>query len=346
MKAAILTGPRTFEVREVPTPSAPADGLVLKVEACGVCGSDLRRWREGPPAGVTDMIPGHEVSGVVVEVGPQVQGYAVGDRLAIAPDIHCGHCWYCRRGQYNLCDSIRLLGITPGYPGGFAERMVLSGEVLRNGIVHPVPPDLSDEFAAMAEPCSSVLASHAKAQTGIDDRVVIIGAGPIGCLHVAVAKARGAATCIIDVSAQRLEMSQRFEPDLSLDGNAPDLVQQVRNWTGGLGADVVICANPVASTQTQAIQMARKGGRVVLFGGLPKANPMTSLDGNLIHYGEIEVVGAFSYHPTAHSSALDLFQRGVIPVDLLITHRFSLDDVGKAFATADSGEGLKAVVLP
>ena len=221
MKAAILTGPRTFEVREVPTPSAPADGLVLEVQACGVCGSDLRRWREGPPAGITDMIPGHEVSGIVVEVGPQVKGYSLGDRLAIAPDIHCGRCWYCERGQYNLCDNIRLLGITPGYPGGFAERMVLTGEVLVNGIVHHVPAGLSDEFAAMAEPCSSVLAAHAKAQTGIDDRVVIIGSGPIGCLHVAVAKARGAATCIIDVSAQRLEMSKRFEPDLTLDGNAP-----------------------------------------------------------------------------------------------------------------------------
>jgi L-iditol 2-dehydrogenase len=341
-----LTGPRTFEVREVPTPTAPADGLVLQVQACGVCGSDLRRWREGPPAAVDDMIPGHEVSGVVVELGPHVQGYALGDRLALAPDIHCGRCWYCARGQYNLCDNIRLLGITPGYPGGFAERMALSGDVLRNGIVHPVPAGLSDEFAAMAEPCSSVLASHAKAQTGIDDRVVIIGSGPIGCLHVAVAKARGAATCIIDVSPQRLEMAQRFAPDLTLDGRAPDLVDQVRAWTGGLGADVVVCANPVASTQTQAVQMARKGGRVVLFGGLPKADPMTTLDGNRIHYGEIEVVGAFSYHPTAHASALDLFQRGVIPVDRLITHRFTLDEVGTAFATADSGAALKAVVIP
>ena len=108
----------------------------------------------------------------------------------------------------------------------------------------------------------------------------------------------------------------------------------------------MICANPVASTQTQAVQMARKGGRVVLFGGLPKANPMTALDGNLIHYGEIEVVGAFSYHPTAHSSALDLFQRNVIPVERLITHRFSLDEVGQAFSAADSGEALKAVVIP
>ncbi len=346
MKAAVLIGPRSFEVREVATPSAPPDGLVLRVEACGVCGSDLRRWREGPPAGVMDMIPGHEVSGVVVEVGPDVKEYAIGDRLAIAPDIHCGHCWYCERGQYNLCDNIRLLGITPGYPGGFAERMVLSGEVLANGIVHRVPEKLSDDFAAMAEPASSVLAAHAKANTGIDDRVVIIGAGPIGCLHVAVAQARGAATCIIDVSTQRLEMAQRFEPELALDGNAPDVVEQVRAWTGGLGADVVVCANPVAATQTQAVQMVRKGGRVVLFGGLPKANPMTSLDGNRIHYGEIDVVGAFSYHPTAHSSALDLFARGVIPVEKLITHRFPLDEVGKAFATADSGEGLKAVVKP
>ena len=290
-------------------------------------------------------MPGIEVSGVVVDVGADVKGSSTGVRLALAPDIHCGRCWYCELCQYNRCNHIRLLGITTGSPGGFAERMAVRGEVLANGIVHHVPPGLSDEFAAMAEPCSSVLAAHAKAQTDIDDRVVVIGSGPIGCLHVAVAKARGAATCIIDVSAQRLQMAQRFEPDLALDGNAPDLVQRVRAWTGGLGADVVICANPVASTQTQAVQMARKGGRVVLFGGLPKASPMTALDGNLIHYGEIEVVGAFSYHPTAHASALDLFRRGVIPVEKLITHRFTLDEVGLAFAAADGGEALKAVVI-
>jgi L-iditol 2-dehydrogenase len=114
--------------------------------------------------------------------------------------------------------------------------------------------------------------------------------------------------------------------------------------TEGRGADLVICANPVASTQQQAVEIVRKGGRVVLFGGLPKADPMTTLDSNRIHYGEIEVVGAFSYHPSIHQDALDVLARKIVPTDLVVTHTFSLDQVTEAFETAASGIGLKAVV--
>ena len=123
-------------------------------------------------------------------------------------------------------------------------------------------------------------------------------------------------------------------------------VAWVREQTEGRGADTIICANPVAATQAQAVRAVRKGGRVVLFGGLPKADPMTTLDGNLVHYGEIEVVGAFSYHPTMHALALDVLRRGLIPADALITHTFPLSDVATAFEVASSGEGLKVVLTP
>ena len=134
MKSAFLVGPRTIEIREIPDPVASDDGLVLKTEACGVCGSDLRRWREGPPKDADSLVQGHELSGTVIEVGRDTKGYSVGDRLAIAPDIHCGQCYYCHRGMYNLCDSLRLVGITPGINGGFAEKVVLTQEILKNGI--------------------------------------------------------------------------------------------------------------------------------------------------------------------------------------------------------------------
>ena len=192
MKAAFLVKAGEFAIREVLDPVVPDDGLVLKVETCGVCGSDLRRWKEGPPEGVDGIIAGHEVAGIVVQVGKDVAQYAPGDRLAIAPDVHCGRCYYCQRGMYNLCDNLRLVGITPGYPGGFAEKMVLTHEILVNGIVHRMPDGLSFTEGALAEPCSSVLAAHQKTGTSLNDTVVIIGAGPIGCLHVAIAKARGA----------------------------------------------------------------------------------------------------------------------------------------------------------
>lgn len=352
MKAAFLVAERTYEVREIPVPSAPDGGIVLAVEACGVCGSDLRRWREGPPAGPGSLegqdgiIAGHELAGTVIAVGVGANGYRVGDRLAVAPDIHCGSCYYCRRGMYNLCDSLHFLGISPGYPGGFAERLVLTHEVLTLGIVHRIPDGLSSLHAALSEPMSSVLACHEKAGTSPSDAVVVIGAGPIGCLHVAIAKARGARVMLSEPSDTRRAMAMPLRPDAMINPYEADFVKEVRAFTGGLGADIAVCANPVAATQAEAVRAVRKGGRVVLFGGLPKADPMTILDGNLIHYGEIEVVGAFSYHPTMHALALDVLSRGLVNADDFITHIFPLDAISEAFETANSGEGLKVVVVP
>jgi L-iditol 2-dehydrogenase len=344
MKAAFLVGAGVVDVREVPDPPAPAGGLVLQVEACGVCGSDLRRWKEGPPPGTVDIIPGHELAGVVVDVGRNVTRYVLGDRLAVAPDVHCGLCYYCRRGMYNLCQDLRLVGITPGYPGGMAEKMVLTDEILTNGVVHPMPPGLPFAKGALAEPCSSVLAAHHKAGTSLGDVVVIMGAGPIGCLHLAIAKARGAVVVVSEPSEPRREMAARFQPDAMVDPFHDDLAGRVRQLTHGLGADIVVCANPVPATQAQAVEIVRKAGRVVLFGGLPKANPMVSLDANRIHYGEIQLVGAFSYHPSFHELALDFLDRGLICADLLITHTFSLDRIGEAFEVAASGHALKVIV--
>jgi L-iditol 2-dehydrogenase len=344
MKAAVLVDARRLEIREVPDPVVPDDGLVLEVKACGVCGSDLRRWKEGPAEGSDPIIPGHEAAGVVVEVGKATSDYSVGERLAVAPDIHCGHCYYCQRGLFNLCDDIRMLGITPGYAGGFAERLLLTREVLTNGIVHRMPEELSFIEGALAEPCSSVVAAHEKAGTSPKDTVVVLGAGPIGCIHVEVAAARGARVIVSEPSPSRRELARRFEAEVIIDPSSEKVVGRVRELTGGLGADIVICANPTAETQSQAVEMVRKGGRVVLFGGLPKSEPMTTLDANRIHYGEIEVVGAFSYHPTGHELALELLKRKAISAELLVTHEFPLERVGEAFETADKGEGLKVVV--
>jgi L-iditol 2-dehydrogenase len=222
--------------------------------------------------------------------------------------------------------------------------MALTGEILANGIVHPMPEGLSFVEGALAEPCSSVLASHDKAGTSLNDTVVVMGAGPIGCLHVVVSKVRGARVIVSEPNQGRREMARRFEPDALVDPFGEDLGDRVKELTAGLGADIVICANPVAATQTQAVDIVRKAGRVVLFGGLPRANPMTALDSNRIHYGEIEVVGAFSYHPSFHELALDALRRAIIPADKLVTHTFPLEEVSEAFETAASGEGLKVVV--
>jgi L-iditol 2-dehydrogenase len=317
---------------------------LIAVKACGVCGSDLRRWREGACSESDITIAGHEISGIVQAVGAQVRDYRIGEHLAIAPDVHCGKCYYCEHSLYNLCDNLHFIGITPGYNGGFAEYLALTAEMLSGGIIHRAPEALTFSQAALAEPLSSVLAAHEQTGTTLGDTVVVMGAGPIGCLHIAVARARGARVILSEPSEVRRQMATRFDPDLILNPMNQDIVQEVRWATSGRGADIAVCANPVAATHTQAVELVRKRGQVVLFGGLPKANPMTTLDGNRLHYNEIRVIGSFSYHPTYHALALEAIARGLITSAHIITHTFPLDDVGQAFQTAASGEALKVMV--
>jgi L-iditol 2-dehydrogenase len=346
MKFACLIGPKTIDLRERPEPKAPPGGLVLRMQACGICGSDLRRWQEGPPAGATHLVQGHELAGTVIEVSPEMKRYKVGDRLAVAPDVHCTTCWYCRRGKFNLCTDLRLLGITPGYDGGFSEKVVLGSEILSNGIVHLMPEGLSFAEGGLAETLSSVLASHDHCGVSLGETVVVLGSGPIGCLHAVLARARGAHVIVAEPNPVRRDIAVQFDPDAIIDVSTQDVIAEVKRLTEGLGADVAICANPVASTQTQAVELTRRGGRIVLFGGLPKAAPMVALNSNLIHYGEKVVLGAFSYHPSYHEEALRILARKTVQAEKFITHTLPLTRIEEAFQIAASGEALKVMVVP
>jgi len=188
------------------------------------------------------------------------------------------------------------------------------------------------------------LASHAEADTTLGDVVVVMGAGPIGCLHIAVAKARGARVILSEPSSIRRQIAERFAPELIVDPVAENLIEEVRHFTCGRGADIAICANPVAATHAQAVEFVRKRGKVLLFGGLPKNNPMTTLDGNRIHYNEISVIGTFSYHPSYHALALETIEHGIVKSEDVITHTFPLDTIDQAFQMASSGEALKVMV--
>jgi L-iditol 2-dehydrogenase len=343
VRAAQLTGPETIELVDLPVPECPDDGVLLAVRACGVCGSDLRRWKEGPAAGAV-TVPGHEFAGEVVEVGARVGDYAVGDHLAVAPDVHCLRCWYCSVGLYNLCDDMTMIGITPGFDGGLAEYCVLPAHALAGGTIHRMPASLSWRQGALGEPLSSVQACHQDIGTTLGDTVLVMGAGPIGCLHTAIAHLRGARVILSEPNPWRREMAAPFAPELLLDPTTQDVVAEVRAFTEGLGADSAICANPVAATHQQALEAVRKKGAVVLFGGLPKAAPMTELDANRIHYDEIRVIGSFSYHPDYHLRALRLLERGQIDPDSIITHTYALAEVEEVFRTLAAGEALKIMV--
>lgn len=343
--AAVFRGPGQLGVEALPYPQVPADGLILKVMACGICGGDLRTYQHGLRIEKDWQILGHELNGVVVDVGENVEDYQIGDRLAIAADVSCQHCYYCRRGLYNLCDRWELLGAH--HAGGLQQYMTVTEAILRRGIVHRIPAGLDHIQAALSEPMSSVLASQHNIGIDLGETVAILGAGPIGCLHVEIAKARGARPIILERIPERLEFAVSLGVEAAiLADDDTDVIAAVQALTEGRGADVAIVAAPSKSAQDQAVRMVRRRGRVVLFGGLPKHDPLTSLDSNIIHYSELTIFGAFSYHPRFHQIALDLLARGRIQTEKIITGVYPLELLLDAFQAAMTGQEVKVIITP
>lgn len=343
MKAAVFKGISTIEVRDIDTPRCEAEGILVRVMVCGICGSDIRNFHGGLRHGIKKQIMGHEFAGIVEEVGSKVDRFRVGDRVAVAPDVSCGQCYYCRRGLVNLCMEHRLIGTH--WPGGFAQYVHLPGVILEHGIVHRIPEGLSFEAASLSEPVSSVLISQARAGISLGSTVLIIGDGPVGCLHTEVARARGAHK-IIMAGLTRMHLVVKFEPDLLIDAGKQDTVGEVLKYTDGLGVDIAIIANPVASTQEQGVEAVKKRGTVVLFGGVSNNDRMTTLNSNLIHYNELTIQGAFSYTADIHEQALEVIRDGKIRAEKYFSRRVSLEDLVEGIAEAERGEALKILVDP
>jgi L-iditol 2-dehydrogenase len=343
MKAVVLEGPDVYTVKETERPVCDPEGILLKVMYCGLCGSDLRTLRSGHKNIPYPAIIGHEVSGEVVELGREYRGvFKTGDRLAVAPNVYCGKCEFCLSGRHEYCDNLRELA--QRWPGGFAEYMAIPPEALKLGTIQPVPPGLAMEHACVAEPPSSCLNAQEKLGIGLGDVVLIIGAGPIGSIHTAIARVRGAGRIIIaDIKDSRLEMAKRFGADDTVNSSAADMVQTVRDITGGKGPDVVITANPFAETQVQAIELAKKSGRIAFFGGLPHGNSTVPIDTNKIHYKGLSVMGTTGFAPRHHILSLDLMAQGKIPGDKLVTHIMDIDDFAKGVKLAAEGLAMKVV---
>lgn len=343
MRAVLVRAPMDFGVVDLEPPTCPTDGLLLRVLACGLCGSDLRTLRAGHHRVTLPWVIGHEVSAIVVETGSSYRGrFAVASRLSVAPLVYCGTCDRCVEGRFELCDGYREIG--QHWPGGLAEYLALPGDALAHGTVRALPADLDPVVATVAEPLSSCIHAQETGGVGLGDTVAILGSGPIGCLHAMLARARGAASVIIaDISPERLAMCERFGPDHLVDASTVDLVAEIRRLSGGRGADVVVTANPVPASQVQAVEMARKGGRVLLFGGLPPEMSRPGIDTNLVHYNALRVMGTTIFAPRHHAQALALLAGGRIDAAGLITHRLPLERFADGAAAALAGRALKVV---
>ncbi len=346
MKAIVLRGVGDYVYTDVEKPACPDEGLLLRVKACGLCGSDMRTLSSGHRNVTFPWIIGHEVCGVVEETGAAYRGpYAAGDVLTVAPNVYCGECEYCRAGRLDLCMNLRELA--QQWAGGFAEYMAIPAEALARGCIVKINPEDDMAAAAIAEPPSSCINAQEKLNIGLRDTVLIIGSGPIGCIHVSVAKARGARKIIVaDISEDRLERCKEFGDVLTINSSKEDTVQRARELTDGMGPDVVITANPVGETQVQAIEVAKKGGRIAFFGGLPSGKSTPMIDTNMIHYKGLTVIGTTNFAPQHHLTSLEMLRDGRIPADKLISHRLPLSQFDEGVQLARSGKALKVVFMP
>ena len=343
MIAAVFEKPETMQVKEVPLHSCGPSDMIVQVHACGICGGDIRNFSTGLRNGVTSQIMGHEFTGTVVEKGSRVTQFSIGDVLALAPDVSCGTCWYCTHDLVNLCDNHRMIGTH--WPGGFAEFVHLPEEVLQHGCIHHIPEGVSLEDGCLSEPASSVIATQERVGVKPEDTVLILGDGPIGYLHSEVARARKA-SLVLMAGRSRLDAASQFPIDQVFNYTNDDIVQQVRASTKGRGIDIAICANASVQSQQTALDAVRKRGKVVLFGGVSKSDPMTMLNSNTIHYNEIEVIGSFSYQRRHHAAALKAIQDRTIEPRKYFTKTVSLKHILEGFMAARNREALKVLVKP
>ncbi len=345
MKAARLYAPGDLRVEDLPVPDPGPRELTIRVRTCATCGTDAKIFHHGHHHISLPRVLGHEIAGEVAAVGPGAEGWVRGDRVQIIAAIPCGACHYCRKGQETVCDDLESMGYQ--YDGAFAEFMRVPSRVLDRDGVNRIPDHVPLISAALTEPLACVLNGQEIAQVGEGDDVVILGAGPIGCLHVRLSRARGAGSVtLIDVNQQRLDLAARAEPDATVNGAVQDPIEAVRKLTDDRGADVVITATGAGQAQEQALEMAARRGRISLFGGLPRDNPIIRFDSNLVHYRELFVLGAYGSAPRHNREALNLISTGAVRVDDLVTHRLPLDGVREAIDTVTTGEGLKVVIEP
>jgi L-iditol 2-dehydrogenase len=344
LKALYLTGKAQVEIRDIPIPDCPDDGLLIKIDSVGLCGSDVRTYAVGSAKINYPVILGHENTGTVAAVGGSVAGYGVGDRVVANPAIPCGKCYYCVNKMPGLCDTLEVAGTS--FPGGFAQYMVFHGTMLRRGQIIKVPDGVSLEPMILTELLASVIKAQSDLQVGLGESVVIIGAGPIGCLHAMIARMRGASAVVLaDVSANRLALSREYGGTHFVVSSEEDLVEAVMKITGGRGADVCISANPSAKPHQQGVELLRKEGRLSMFGGLPKDASMTTLDGNMIHYKRLRVFGAYSYSAADFAKGYDLLTEGRIDARI-ITHRFPLERMEDGVRAVQEGTAIKVVLKP
>ena len=345
MKAAVLNGPQKIEIQDVPEPRLTDGGLIIKVETCAICGTDVKMYRYGYSSVKLPLIPGHELAGTIVDSGSGGQEYIEGIRVTINPNIPCGVCYYCQRGLQTACDNLSIIGVHRD--GGFTRYVVVPAQAVTQGCVFPIPENVSYEEAALIDPASCAVNACELSRVKPDDVVVIIGAGPAGCLNAEISRVFGANKVIlIQRSPQRLQQAEFTGADLFINSSEEDALERVFRETGGRGADVVIVACASIEAQQQAIKMVAKRGNVNLFGGLPKGSTSIQFDSNLVHYKESFVTGTHGGSNRHCKIALEMISSGRVKAKEYISYQRGLSEFKEALQLAETKKGLKVFIQP
>lgn len=345
MLAAVLAGPNDLKPQEVPTPSAGPGEVLVEVGADTICGTDVRILRGEKTSGVElPVVLGHETAGHVAEVGPGVSGYEVGAPVAMAPVIPCRYCWQCRHDLENACVNMRIVGYA--VDGGLAEYLLVPAEAIEARCLFVASTDLPSEQLALAEPLGCVVNGQRWSPVEVDGTVLVMGAGPIGLLHLQLALVSGARAVIVsEPTAGRRARAERFGATVTVDPASEDLAAVVDEVSRGVGIDSTIVAIGRPELVNQAVQLARIGGRVNLFAGF-KGNGLAEVESNLLHYKQVQLTGSSNARRADYETALHLIEGGRIDTASMITHRFPLSAVGEAVETVSTGEAIKVAVMP
>jgi len=340
MKAMVLTAYRQLEIKEVPQPVPGRHDVLVRVRACGICGSDVHGYDGSSGRRIPPIVMGHEAAGVVEAVGPEVARFRPGDRVTFDSTIHCGECAFCRAGQINLCDRRQVIGVSPGEyrrDGAFAEALAVPER-----IVCAVPDAVPLEHAAMAEPLSVAVHAVRRARVQPGDQAIVVGCGMIGLLTIQAARAAGCSKVVaVDLDESRRAQAARVGADLAL-GAADAVAARVTELTGGRGLDVGFEAVGAAAPIATAVRALRKGGTLVLIGNV---TPRVEVDLQAIVTRELSVLGTCA-SCGEYPEALALLAKGAVKLDGLISAVSPLAEGPAWFERLYAGEpGLMKVIL-
>jgi len=340
---------KNIKLKKTNLPHIKDKELLLKVESCAICGSDLKIFFNGNKRVKSGQIIGHEISGSIVKIGKKVKNFNLGQRLAVGADVGCGrsNCEYCKSGSINSCDLNYAIGHQ--FEGGFNQYMKINETTLSNGPLTKIPKHISFDEAALSEPLACCLNGYEKSNVQKNKVTLIIGAGPIGYLLCALGKLYKSKLIILaDYSLSRLRFAKKNLKNISIINlNRKNLINEVKRLTKNKLCDYIFTACNSIEAQQQSIQLVSKSGVINFFGGLSNnKKKKLELDSNLIHYKEASITGSHGSTPIQHRHAMKLISRKQIDVKPLITDLFSIKNIHLAYNRAASGKGMKVVIKP